>query len=176
MGNGIGQLPSLIIFFISTMASNASKPSRVNPAAFAKSDCHTCTARKVSCDRSRPRCGICEHSDVTCGGYVMDLSWQQGFSTSRKPVKRSITRRTRRRTAGVTQFEFVSDNPVKKAKLGSLLYPANPKSSLTSFANHQAGIGEANEQLVEIPSSFRDADISWIYSARNGTELWDGNK
>lgn len=49
--------------------------SRTNSLAFAKSDCHTCTANKRQCDRKRPICSLCLGRGIVCGGYPMQLTW-----------------------------------------------------------------------------------------------------
>lgn len=81
----------------------------------ARNDCHTCTARRWKCDRARPRCENCQRSGKTCGGFAVQLSWQPGFSTHKKPVKRSITRASRRRasahSSGAPQWEFINEDP-----------------------------------------------------------------
>lgn len=51
-----------------------SKP-RTNSLAFAKTDCHTCTANRSRCDRKRPRCSSCSGKNIICGGYPMQLKW-----------------------------------------------------------------------------------------------------
>jgi hypothetical protein len=55
--------------------------ARTNSLAFAKTDCHTCTANKRRCDRKRPRCSSCSGKSIVCGGYPMQLTWSE-----RKPV------------------------------------------------------------------------------------------
>ena len=48
----------------------------------------------------------------------MQLSWQPGFSLSRKPVRRTIARRNKRGASGDSngprQFEFIAEQPVRK--------------------------------------------------------------
>lgn len=48
---------------------------RTNSLAFAKTDCHTCTANQRRCDRKRPRCSSCSGKKIVCGGYSMQLTW-----------------------------------------------------------------------------------------------------
>ena len=60
---------------------------RTNSLAFAKSDCHTCAALSLHCDRQRPRCSICQASGRLCQGYSMPLTWRRCLSTSNKPPK-----------------------------------------------------------------------------------------
>ena len=47
----------------------------------------------------------------------MNLSWQKGFSLSRKPVKRSTARRSKQKVwenaDGPQQFEFVAEHPLQ---------------------------------------------------------------
>ena len=54
--------------------------SRTNSLAFAKSDCHTCTANHRRCDRKRPRCSSCSAKNIPCGGYPMQLTWPKSKS------------------------------------------------------------------------------------------------
>lgn len=49
---------------------------RTNSLAFAKSDCHTCSALRERCDRQRPRCGTCITHQRACGGFALDLVWK----------------------------------------------------------------------------------------------------
>jgi hypothetical protein len=51
-----------------------SSERRTNSLAFAKTDCHTCTANQRRCDRKRPRCSSCSGRNVVCGGYPMQLT------------------------------------------------------------------------------------------------------
>ena len=50
----------------------------------------------------------------------MQLSWQPGFSLSRRPIKRSAARRTKRGTSTnvdrAQQFEFVVERPVRNSR------------------------------------------------------------
>lgn len=54
-----------------------SSEHRTNSLAFAKTDCHTCTANNRRCDRKRPRCSSCTCRDIVCGGYPMQLIWSK---------------------------------------------------------------------------------------------------
>jgi hypothetical protein len=67
------------------MPSQASK-YRTNSLAFAKTDCHTCTANQRRCDRKRPRCGSCSGKNIICGGYPMQLTW----SEKKQPQPRAV--------------------------------------------------------------------------------------
>ncbi|RDW58181.1 hypothetical protein BP6252_13592 [Coleophoma cylindrospora] len=57
---------------------------RTNSLAFAKTDCHTCTANQRRCDRKRPRCASCAGKKIVCGGYPMQLTWPQSKPTQAK--------------------------------------------------------------------------------------------
>lgn len=73
-------------------------------------DCRCCIARKQECDRSRPHCRNCQKSGTTCTGFAVQLSWQPGFSSTRKPVKRRRTyRRLPAHSSGPREFEFVNE-------------------------------------------------------------------
>ncbi|KAH6646199.1 fungal-specific transcription factor domain-containing protein [Truncatella angustata] len=50
---------------------------RTNSLAFAKTDCHTCIATQIQCDRQRPRCSACSAKKIVCGGYPMQLTWSK---------------------------------------------------------------------------------------------------
>lgn len=63
------------------MSLSSSAP-RTNSLAFAKTDCHTCTAHRRQCDRRRPRCSTCSGKDILCGGYPMQLTWPRS-----KPIQ-----------------------------------------------------------------------------------------
>lgn len=54
-----------------------SSEPRTNSLAFAKTDCHTCTANQRRCDRKRPRCSSCSGNNIVCGGYPMQLTWSK---------------------------------------------------------------------------------------------------
>jgi hypothetical protein len=55
---------------------------RTNSLAFAKTDCHTCTANQRRCDRKRPRCFSCSGRNIVCGSYPMQLTWPKS-----KPIQ-----------------------------------------------------------------------------------------
>ena len=61
-----------------------SSESRTNSLAFAKTDCHTCTANQRRCDRKRPRCSSCSGINIVCGGYPMQLKWSKTKSMQLK--------------------------------------------------------------------------------------------
>ena len=63
------------------MPPPSSEP-RTNSLAFAKTDCHTCTANQCRCDRKRPRCSSCSAKNIVCGGYPMQLTWSKS-----KPIQ-----------------------------------------------------------------------------------------
>lgn len=63
------------------------KYRRTNSLAFAKSDCHNCSALGLNCDRQRPRCSTCQDASVLCQGYSMQLTWRSNHSTTNKPSK-----------------------------------------------------------------------------------------
>ena len=117
------------------------RPRKAHPSAFSRNDCHTCASRGRKCDRQIPRCGNCEHSGNVCGGFAMQLSWQPGFSTYRKPSKRSVVRWTDRRTSNSSgrppRFEFITERP---------------------------GIGEGTGALVETRRSDRRDPIAFVSS------------
>ncbi|EED12918.1 hypothetical protein TSTA_054290 [Talaromyces stipitatus ATCC 10500] len=64
--------------------SISSSNTRTNSLAFAKTDCHTCTAHRRQCDRKRPRCSTCSGKDILCGGYPMQLTWSRSESFQRR--------------------------------------------------------------------------------------------
>ncbi|KIW23928.1 uncharacterized protein PV07_12089 [Cladophialophora immunda] len=102
------------------MEPQPSAPRRGRPPKSARNDCHTCVARRWKCDRASPRCGNCEKSGNTCGGFAVQLSWQPGFSLQKKPVKRQIARRSRWRgydgASGPRQLEFISEHLVESSQ------------------------------------------------------------
>lgn len=59
---------------------------RTNSLAFAKTDCHTCTANLCRCDRKRPRCSSCSGRNIVCGGYPMQLTWSKS-----KPIQSRVS-------------------------------------------------------------------------------------
>lgn len=85
------------------------------PPKFRGTECHTCIEQRQKCDGARPSCNNCQISGNVCGGYTVQLSWQPGFSTNRKPTKRSISRRSRfgvsTESLGARQLEFIEEYP-----------------------------------------------------------------
>ncbi|PMD40625.1 hypothetical protein L207DRAFT_554328 [Hyaloscypha variabilis F] len=63
-----------------------SSKHRTNSLAFAKTDCHTCSANQRRCDRKRPRCSSCLGKNIVCGGYPMQLTW----SEKKQPQPRAV--------------------------------------------------------------------------------------
>ena len=159
--------------FMSMIESRTPKSRKAYRAASTRSDCQTCATRQVTCDRFRPRCGTCERSGNACGGYSMQLSWQPGFSISRKPVKRSITRRSEQRTTSGQQFEFVSENPVETLHCRGRPSLTTPKSSPILFVDNPGGFVEANEPLTEITDSACNPDFSSLVIVGNEAQVLD---
>lgn len=48
---------------------------KTNSLAFANTECHTCLANGVACDRRRPKCRTCLSKGWQCGGFATPLSW-----------------------------------------------------------------------------------------------------
>lgn len=99
------------------MDCSPSTSRKGRPPRLARNDCHTCTEQRRKCDRARPRCENCQRSGKICGGFATQISWQPGFSTHKKPTKRSITRRPRWEPSGDTlrprQLRFINEWPGK---------------------------------------------------------------
>ncbi|PLB49686.1 hypothetical protein P170DRAFT_357297 [Aspergillus steynii IBT 23096] len=57
------------------MTSTAQTRRKPNSLAFAQTDCHTCAASGVQCDRQRPQCTTCLNQGRKCGGFATPLSW-----------------------------------------------------------------------------------------------------
>lgn len=70
------------------MLSSPTLPTapRTNSLGRAKTDCHTCSRYRRTCDRQRPRCGTCIHRGILCGGYALDLTWTTGNSSRSSKV------------------------------------------------------------------------------------------
>ena len=66
-------------------SSTPPAPPRTNSLGRAKTDCHTCSQYRRTCDRQRPRCDTCLHRGILCGGYALDLTWTT--SNSRRGAK-----------------------------------------------------------------------------------------
>lgn len=60
---------------------------RTNALGSAKTDCHTCARLREFCDRQRPRCGSCRERGRKCGGFVLDIVW----NNEKQPRQRSST-------------------------------------------------------------------------------------
>lgn len=94
---------------------DSSNPTRRRgrPPKVHGTECHTCIERRQKCDGARPCCKNCQMAGNICGGFTVELSWQPGFSTTVKPTKRSITRRSRRGVftgvPGRSQMRFVQE-------------------------------------------------------------------
>lgn len=65
--------------------ANTCKDKRTNSLAFARSDCHTCSANDERCDRRRPRCSTCLNQGRKCGGFATTLSWDSRRMWSDNP-------------------------------------------------------------------------------------------
>ncbi|KAK1143722.1 hypothetical protein N8T08_006122 [Aspergillus melleus] len=57
------------------MNPTAQTRRKPNSLAFARTDCHTCAASGVQCDRQRPQCTTCLNRGRKCGGFATPLSW-----------------------------------------------------------------------------------------------------
>ena len=59
-----------------------SPTGRTNSLGSAKVDCHTCRRLKRPCDRQRPQCGTCIKDHQKCGGFAIDLMWNNRVPVS----------------------------------------------------------------------------------------------
>ena len=59
-----------------------SSTGRTNSLGSAKVDCHTCWRLGRPCDRQRPQCGTCIKDHQKCGGFVIDLMWDNRVPVS----------------------------------------------------------------------------------------------
>jgi len=48
---------------------------KTNSLAFSSTECHTCLANGITCDRRRPKCRTCLAKGWQCGGFATPLSW-----------------------------------------------------------------------------------------------------
>lgn len=99
-----------------TFSASETSPKKGRPPKLVKHDCHTCVEQGQKCDRAWPHCQTCHRSGKVCGGFAMQLSWQPGFSTHRKPSKRTILRRSRWEAttgdvSGGLQLKFINEYP-----------------------------------------------------------------
>ena len=121
-------------------------------------DCRTCVARRWQCDRVRPRCDNCQKSGKICGGFTMQLSWQPGFSTHRKPVKRSVARRPRWRVSVEDEsierrFEFISERPAAFAAIDrSALTPTSPRAPAQAVCDAELHLPSDSASVSLCPS------------------------
>jgi hypothetical protein len=101
------------------MDHNNATRRKGRPPKFRGSDCHTCIELRRKCDGARPRCKNCQRSGIVCGGFTIQLSWVPGFSTHRKPTRRSIVRRSlwnlTSEPTGARQLEFIEEHPATVA-------------------------------------------------------------
>ncbi|KAL2831396.1 fungal-specific transcription factor domain-containing protein [Aspergillus cavernicola] len=65
------------------------KGKKTNSLAFARTDCHTCTATEQVCDRQRPQCTTCLNQGRQCGGFATPLSWDNGRMWLGRPAGKS---------------------------------------------------------------------------------------
>jgi hypothetical protein len=101
------------------------------------------------------------------------LSWQPGFSLSRKPAKKPRSARGTNRAAttdanGTQQFEFVVEHPVREH--GESRYSLS-QSSVTTSTNSEATVKSTKLngcQLQENP------DPGWSHSGDFNLETFDG--
>ena len=102
---------------------------RTNSLGWAKSDCHTCQSLSRVCDRRRPRCYACTAEGIVCGGFALELQWQNpGQRTrSRGARKTSATgsgnRRASRKT---THYAFVRERETFQVELQAPCEPSEP--------------------------------------------------
>lgn len=80
------RFPQLVIFTLHLALStpraimnlnSTAQTRKSNSLAFARTDCHTCTADGVQCDRQRPQCNTCLNRGRKCGGFATPLSWDE---------------------------------------------------------------------------------------------------
>jgi hypothetical protein len=114
-------------------------PSKVRPDRVTRNDCRTCVARRWNCDRAHPRCNNCETAGNVCPGYAMQLSWQPGFSLEKKPVKKTIRRRSRLRdyenSTGLRPLVFINANLVGSFQAQGT-FPATSFQAAPQSVNH----------------------------------------
>ncbi|KAL3469080.1 fungal-specific transcription factor domain-containing protein [Aspergillus californicus] len=65
------------------------KSKKTNSLAFARTDCHTCTATAQVCDRRRPQCTTCLADGRQCGGFATPLSWNTSRMWLGRPASKS---------------------------------------------------------------------------------------
>lgn len=127
------------------------------PTRLARSDCYTCLAKRRKCDRIRPHCEKCRQLGQECGGFSIQLSWQPGFSTNKKPLKRSIVRKSRRRTYGdsrdAPQFEFISEYPAHThTDIPSALDTTSPQTPLEPIRDAEVHLSWKSPTTLQFAS------------------------
>lgn len=112
---------------------------RGRPPKFRGSDCHTCIQQRRKCDGARPCCKNCQRSGIICGGFKIQLFWQPGFSTHRKPTKRLKICKSPGASSpefiGARQLEFVEEHPGAVA-----VRPSKPSEQLALSCNSHSQI------------------------------------
>lgn len=82
--------PMSVVGHVMLSSPNLPAAPRTNSLGRAKTDCHTCSQYRRTCDRQRPRCGTCLHRGILCGGYALDLTWTTGNSRRSSKVPGGI--------------------------------------------------------------------------------------
>jgi len=157
---------------------------RTNSLAFAKTDCHTCSALNRWCDRQRPQCGTCVKHRRKCGGFVLDLTWKdQGLGEVGASPSPSVTDCG---NAPERQFKFKQGRPRKKRKTrvcnggettapgsvpGSVRARRVPRSgSLKTRPSRRISLTPetaVEEQVVPQPVAETSLDDTWIEREEN---------
>ncbi|CAD6592397.1 MAG: hypothetical protein ASARMPRED_006248 [Alectoria sarmentosa] len=92
----------------------------------------------------------------------MQLSWQPGFSLSRKPVRRSLARKTKRgawgNSDGPQQFDFIVEQPVGNHR---------PIHSLSVTTSTHSGAPIESTADLQVSSDFNDVSLSLTNCSKN---------
>lgn len=95
--------------------SKASSARRTNSLGSAKTDCHSCSSLRQTCDRQRPQCGTCQRQERKCGGYVLNLVWKD-HSLGEVPTLTPATKVSDDPAPLKRQFRFRQGRPKTKRK------------------------------------------------------------
>ena len=71
--------------------SKAFAARRTNTLGWAKTDCHSCSNLRQTCDRQRPQCGTCQREGRKCGGFIMNLVWKDHSLGDTSTFTRAMT-------------------------------------------------------------------------------------
>lgn len=136
------------------ISGQSHQPTRTNSLAFAKVDCHTCSALKRHCDRQRPHCGICLSNRQKCDGFPVKLVWKD-VSVSAETASPLRGLGSGQASIEVRASRFIQGRPRRKRR------PKNSVLGLSGASRSALGSFRVASSGVEVSPEIADFELSW---------------